>query len=328
VFDLPGDDDVSPSKLGDGGPSSGTTTADLSVLTLVRNRNAMLARLVAGLVTAERPPTELVVAWCGGEDPHGVVESDLPFDVRVIEVGTGGERIPYSHARNECARTARSQALAFLDADCIPGSRYPGALADALAQVDALCTGEVWYLPPDTLTSFAEADLRRIGRPHPHRERPPSTGIALSSGHELVWGLHMAVRRSTFDGLGGFDESYQGYAGEDTDLAVAARSRGVPVALVAGADVFHQHHDVWEPPVQQLEATLANARRFHEKWGRWPMEGWLVELVDLGLIEWSLDGPTVRLLRQPDDRDLARAHRASALPFRTQPGERRPTTTG
>lgn len=316
MLDRSGDDD-DPGDSDDGtGLLPRPAPLDLSVLTLVRNRNEMLARLIAGLAGAERPPAELVVAWCGGEDPRRAVAVDVPFDVRIIEVGTGSERIPYSHARNACARAARSPALGFLDADCIPGARYPGALSDALGEVDALCTGEVWYLPPDPVASFAEADLRRIGRTHAHRERPPSSGVALSSRHELVWGLHMGMRRSTFERLGGFDESYRGYAGEDTDLAVTARASGVPVGLVADADVFHQHHDVWEPPVQQLEATLDNARRFHEKWGRWPMEGWLGELVRLGLIEWSPDAPTARLVRRADDADLTRAHRGSALPFR------------
>ena len=152
--------------------------------------------------------------------------------------------------------------------------------------------------------------------PHPHRQRPPTEGMDTTVRHELVWGLHLAMRRRTFLALGGFDEEYGGYAGEDTDLAIAARQVGIPAALVAGADVFHQHHDVWEPPLQQMEATLANASRFRAKWGWWPMDGWLREMVDLGLIDWSPQRPNVRIVRHPDAADLAAAHRCEALPFR------------
>ncbi|QXC60846.1 glycosyltransferase [Aquihabitans sp. G128] len=290
---------------------------DLSVLTLVRNRNTLLARVIAGLTAAERPPAELVVAWCGGEDPRAVVPPSSALAVRIIEVGHGGERIPYSEARNAAAAAAGSSNLAFLDADCIPGPAYAASLATTLDEVDALATGEVWYLPPEPPPSFDPATLRALGRHHPHRERPPDRGWRSSDHHEQVWGLHMAFRAGTFARLGGFDEQYQGYAGEDTDLAVTARAAGVPVALVAGAEVFHQHHDVWEPPVQQLRATLANATTFRRKWGRWPMEGWLAELDRLGFIAWDPAATEAPVLRDPDEQDLAAAHREAALPFRT-----------
>ncbi|CAN5751398.1 glycosyltransferase [soil metagenome] len=289
---------------------------DLSVLTLVRNRNELLGRLIDGLAGSDRPPTELVVAWCGGEDPGAVVPAGLGFAVRILEVGHGGERIPYAQARNACAAAASSAHVAFIDADCIPGPAYAPSLAAALDEVDALATGEVWYLPPDRPTDFEPGVLRTMGRAHPHRERPPVQGWRASDHHEQVWGLHMAFRRTTFERLGGFDETYQGYAGEDTDLAFTARVAGVPVALVAGAEVFHQHHDVWEPPVQQLRATLANATIFRRKWGRWPMEGWLAELDELGFIAWDPAAEDVPVLREPDDADLAAAHRTAALPFR------------
>jgi len=291
--------------------------ADLSVLTLVRNRNELLARLIAGLAGGGSPPRELVVAWCGGEDPHAVVPEGLAFEVQVLEVGHGGERIPYAEARNACAAAASASNLAFLDADCIPGPAYASALGATLDEVDALATGEVWYLPPDRPADFDPATLRSMGRAHPHRERPPVHGWRRSDHHEQVWGLHLALRKTTFLDLGGFDEDYQGYAGEDTDLAVTARAAGVPVALVAGAEVFHQHHDSWEPPLQQLRATIANATTFRRKWGRWPMEGWLAELDGLGFIAWDPAAAEVAILRDPDEQDLAAARQGAALPFRT-----------
>lgn len=286
----------------------------LSVLTLVRNRNAMLGRLLDGLDAGARLPSEVVVAHCGGEDPRPVV-GRRPYAVHVLEIDSPDDRIPYSPARNRCAEAARSDAIAFLDADCIPTAGYVAALEAALAEVDALCTGEVLYLPPDAPPSAGEELLRRHGRPHPHRPRPPAAGVALGARHELVWGLHMAMRRSTFVALGGFDEGYRGYAGEDTDLAVTAREAGVPAAMVAGAEIFHQHHDTWEPPLQQAAATVANAQRFRDRWGWWPMDGWLGAMDDLGIIRWSPDEPEAVVLREPTADELAAAHRPAALPF-------------
>lgn len=291
----------------------------LSVLTLVRDRNEMLSRLLDGLDAGDRLPAEVVVARCGGADPRPVV-GDHPYPVRVLEVESPDDRIPYAPARNRCAAAARAPAVAFLDADCIPAAGYVAALTDALADVDALATGEVLYLPPDTPSGADESDLRRLGRPHPHRERPPAEGVAVGGRHELVWGLHMALRGATFHALGGFDEGYRGYAGEDTDLAVAARTAGVPVALVAGAEVFHQHHDSWEPPLQQAAATVANAQRFRDRWGWWPMAGWLADMAALGIIRWSAEAEVAEVVRPPTAAELAAAHRTAALPFRVDAG--------
>jgi len=44
---------------------------------------------------------------------------------------------------------------------------------------------------------------------------------------------------------------------------------------VGGARAYHQHHPVSSPPVEHLDDILRNGRLFHERWGEWPMTGWL-----------------------------------------------------
>lgn len=288
----------------------------VSVLTLVRNRTAYLHGLLAALAEAPDPPADLVVAVCGGDDPRPGAPA-TPFPVRFLDIDGAGERIPYSPARNACARAARTDRLLFLDADCLP---LPGALAAfgrALAAEDALCIGDVLYLPPDADVDPKDVGrLAETGRRHPARPVPPASGWTVSEEYGLVWGLSMAVRRGTFDRLGGFDEGYGGYAGEDTDFAEAARQAGVPLLVVAGAAVAHRHHDVFEPPVQQLTATVANAQRFRDKWGWWPMGGWLEEFARLGLVDWAPDRERAAVLREPTPEEVEAARRTSARPFR------------
>ncbi|MDT0631498.1 glycosyltransferase [Rubrivirga sp. S365] len=288
----------------------------LSVLTLVRDRTAYLHGLLAALAAAPDPPAEVVVAVCGGDDPRPGAPA-TPFPVRFLDVDSG-ERIAYSPARNACARAAGSERLLFLDADCVP---LPGALAAfdrALAAEDALAIGEVLYLPPGVDVDPADVGaLRRAGRPHPARPVPPAEGWERSDRYGLAWGLAVAVRKTTFLALGGFDEGYGGYAGEDTDFAEAARRAGVPLVVVGGAAVAHRHHDVFEPPVQQLTATVANAQRFRDKWGWWPMGGWLAGFAQLGLVEWTEDAERAVVLREPTPAEVEAARRTSARPFRT-----------
>ena len=288
----------------------------LSLLTLVRNRNDYLRNLIRGLASSTTPPHELVVVQAGGEDPHAVVPERLPFPVRVLAVDSPTNRIPYATARNTAAKAAQGEAIVFIDADCIPSATFVEQIMAALDREDVLCIGDVLYLPPGAAEeTWTEASLRAAGRPHPAREASPKSGVRASERYELVWGLCMALRRSTFFRLGGFDERYGGYAGEDTDLAFTAKAAGVPLRLVAGADVFHQHHDVFEPPLQQFEATLANARHFHAKWGWWPMEGWLRRFADLGLIRWTAGAADVRIERLPtlEEVEAARFETAAAL---------------
>ena len=287
----------------------------VSVLTLVRNRTGYLHGLLAALAAAPEHAAEVVVAVCGGEDPRPGAPP-TPFPVRFLDVDSG-ERIAYSPARNACAEAASADRLLFLDADCVP---LPGALAafdGALAAEDALAIGDVLYLPPGLDVDPADVGaLARAGRRHPARPVPPDAGWERSDRYDLVWGLSIGVRRSTFRALGGFDEGYGGYAGEDTDLAEAARRAGVPLVVVGGAAVAHRHHDVFEPPVQQLAATVANAQRFRDKWGWWPMGGWLAGFADLGLVEWSPDAERAVVLREPTPAEVEAARRTSARPFR------------
>lgn len=291
----------------------------LSIVTLVRDRNELLRRFLQG-VAAQDAPVEVVVVHAGGdEDPRHVVSRFDGLRAVVRQVASDDERIPYSAARNAGAAAASGEHLAFCDADTIPSPTFAGAIDRALADHDALCTGEVRYLPPGETAGVAFDDLLERSRPHPHRDAVPPAGVALGGRHELVWGLCMAMRHSTFDASGRFDEGYGGYAGEDTDLSRSLRAAGVPVALVADAVVLHQHHDSYDPPVQQLRATVANAQRYRDKWGDWPMGGWLQGFADMGLVEWTPAATRCTILRDPSPDEVDACRRAVALPFEEVP---------
>ncbi len=297
----------------------------LTVVTLVKDRNDMLATFLRGFTTQSDPRFEIVVVDVGGrENPWDIVARfpQLPVITHRI-AGAPGERppetIPYSAARNAGAHAGSGEHVVFCDADTIPSTGFVAALHDALDARLALCTLEVLYLPPmapQALESLPAEWLASVGRPHPARERPPRSGVSTGQHHDLVWGLCMAMRRDTFERSGGFDDSYDGYAGEDTDLARTLATMGVPVGLVGGAFVLHRHHDSFEPPLQQLRATTQNARRFYEKWGEWPMAGWLEGFRNLDLVEW--DDDLLRVLRDPTDHEIEAARRTTASPFRRQ----------
>lgn len=292
----------------------------LSVVTLVRNRNQMLDAFLRGWARQDVDELEVVVVHAGGhEDPTAV--SSRYRDLRVSHVALpttlDNESIAYSHARNVGAGVARGDRLVFCDADTIPTSGFATSLHAALDNVDALLSGDIHYLPPDADVTEPIAALQSSARPHPHRPEPPVEPgrVDLSLRHAMVWGLSMGMRASTFAEVGGFDESFSGYAGEDTDLATAIEHAGRPAGLVGGAVVLHQHHDSFEPPLHQMRATVANAQRYRNKWGVWPMEGWLEQFESLGLIAWTDE--SIDVLRDPLAGEVEQYRCTEAAPFRT-----------
>lgn len=251
----------------------------LSVLTLARGRTAHLVNLVEGLRRSQTPPAELVVIDMNDEP---LILAPCPFPTRLVRLS--GDRLPLAEARNLAARLSAGEKLLFLDADCIPSRGLVGALDRALDEIDAFICPETLYLgPQDARGRWSEADLDAAGKSHPVRPFPRS-GRSIEPNPGLFWSLAFGVRRATFETLGGFDEAFVGYGGEDTDLGFAAQAAGVPIVLTAEARAFHQHHPSSDPPVEHLADIVRNAEIFRRKWGRWPMEGWLAAFERDGLI--------------------------------------------
>ncbi|WP_312082774.1 glycosyltransferase [Brevundimonas sp.] len=281
----------------------------LSALTLVRNRQAHLDRLVEGLTLSASPPDELIVIDMSDAP---VTLPTLDFPVRIERLA--GDALPLAAARNLAAALASGDILLFLDVDCIVSSAVCGRMQALLAEHDAVVCPEVLYLPAGAIPPgpLSITDLKTAGRPHPVRPFPQD-GESLERNPGLFWSLAFALRRSTFDRIGGFDETYVGYGAEDTDLGFRIARDGLPLLFAGGAPVFHQHHEGYDPPLQHFHALIANADRFHGAWSIWPMDGWLRAMAELGLVDWSPDRLTI--CREPTPTEIAAARKDPANPF-------------
>jgi GT2 family glycosyltransferase len=207
----------------------------------------------------------------------------------VVSIRADPGRLPLAAARNLAMTALDDLDLAILlDVDCIPGpdlvDRYRQA-ARMLSRTPALMCGPVGYLDPlpaerERLT----APERRTARTRVIR-RFPRQGVAREPRAELFWSLSFAVTPSTHQAIGGFDEGYVGYGAEDTDYGLTARAAGIGLWMVGGAWAYHQHHA--PSPPGQLAAVVANANRFRDRWGRWPMPDRLREFASEGAIRWD-----------------------------------------
>lgn len=242
---------------------------------------------------AERwaPEVPRIVVWLDATP----APDELTASAAVVHVPPGEHGMALAAARN--AGVARAVAdgaelLVLLDADCIPGpqllTRYRAA---AGRHPGAVLCGPVTYLPEGAEFHTAQ-DLADATAPHPARPAPaPGEEIvAPPDDARLFWSLSFALTADTWQRIGGFDESYQGYGGEDTDFGFRARQTGAPLVWVGGADAYHQHHPTSSPPWQHLDDILRNGRRFADRWGVWPMEGWLEAFAAAGAIHRTAGG--------------------------------------
>ncbi|MGI4838217.1 MAG: glycosyltransferase family 2 protein [Janthinobacterium lividum] len=268
----------------------------MNVITLVHGRERQLRNLILGLERSTQPIAGLWVVFMN-QPPLALHSPHFPIHALRIDEPDG--RLPLARARN--AVTGQGAEWVFLDVDCIPAADLIATYTQALhAHPQALHLGEVRYLPEAASTAqWSAASLLRDAVAHPLAVHRTAPGTAMP--YALFWSLNFACSAATFARIGGFDEGYAGYGGEDTDFAFRAQAQGVTL-LSAAALAFHQYHPMYDPPLNHLEAIVANAQRFYRQWQRWPMEGWLQGFVERGLVRWTAS--ELEVLRLPSQAQI------------------------
>ena len=198
--------------------------ANVSVIVVTRDRPHLLADALASVSSQSRPPLEVRVAD-DGDTPSFDSLPDLPIlELVTLSVSC---RQPGA-ARNAAARDARGEVLAFLDDD----DRWrPEHLAGLAGAFDEPGVGFAWR---DSVV------IRERVREDGARENLESLTLARDWEEERMrtndylppsaWG----VRRSLFERLGGFDETFE--CSEDWDFALRAARAGA-VRRVPGVTV-------------------------------------------------------------------------------------------
>lgn len=279
----------------------------MKVITLVHGRERQLGNLILGLEQSLRPVEGLWIVFMNERERRLHSEH---FAIHALRVDGPAGRLPLAQARNAMGRMEGDWI--FLDVDCIPSPGLVGAYERALAAgPHAVHLGEVRYLPDGAnAPGWDMPRLMKAGVEHPLAAFRSAPGEPMP--HHLFWSLNFACSAATFARIGGFDPGYVGYGGEDTDFAFRARACGVELRS-AGALALHQYHPTYQPPLNHFAAIVANARRFHEQWQHWPMEGWLQAFADLGLIAWQ--GAQLTVLREPSAAEVEACFNTAATGF-------------
>ena len=281
---------------------------EVSLLTIVKGRRRHLNNLLAGVRRSVHRPDEVVIVFMNEDVPEDLADAGCP--VRAYSLFDADHALPLAAARNRAATLANGDCLLFLDVDCIPAPDYVGRMAAAVAATDGLVMGDVRYLSAALPDAWDFSRLKADSLLHPRRPRIAANSTVRTDAYHLFWSLTFGLRKQQFVTLGGFDEAYVGYGGEDTDFAFSAREAGVPFYLT-DARCYHQHHGTCTPPYNHLADIVTNARAFYAKWDTWPMEGWLNAFAESGHIDRTSTDLTI--LKLPTEREIMR-HRSDA-PF-------------
>ena len=214
-----------------------------------------LALTLAGL-ERQRFPRHLfeVVVVDDGSQPPIEAPGATPLAVRVVRQQRRGFGL--ARARNAGARAAAHDILVFLDGDVIAEADLLAAHARWHETVsDALTLGFCAFVSAAGID--AAAVRRRRGtlaalfahRPcdPPWFERHLARTADLTADRDdlfrAVTGHNFGIGRAFFEAIGGFDESFVRYGGEDTELGWRAQVRGG--LLVPVRDAFGWHQGRW-----------------------------------------------------------------------------------
>jgi GT2 family glycosyltransferase len=230
-----------------------TAEPRISVVVPYYERQDQLDRLLAGLDAQDLPADafELVVADDGSRVAPTVGRHD--FRVAVVRQDDAGFRL--AAARNLGAAAATAPVLAFLDQDCIPSPSYLAELVRAATSPWALVLGHRRHAELDGWSAAMVGHWLQGGGPGPRELTEPQwllDGYARTAdltepdprAYQLVIGAAITLHAELFARLGGFDESFRSYGGEDWELGHRALVAGADTRWLRDAVVWHDGPDL------------------------------------------------------------------------------------
>lgn len=194
------------------------------VSVVIPNLNSPLIGATLEALHQQTLPLDALEVLVVGRDDLGLVHEDTL--VRKIDLPG---RPSAAANRNRGMQEARGEIICFTDADCVPAPDWIATLLDDFADPAVLIVGGGVAFAPgnywsvcDHLSWFSQF---LTTSPVGERKHLPS--------------LNLALRRELYAQVGGFDESFPGAAGEDTEWTARIAAIGVRLHFDPQARVDH-----------------------------------------------------------------------------------------
>jgi glycosyltransferase involved in cell wall biosynthesis len=241
-----------------------TARPEAAVVIPAYERGPLVRRMLDQLTRQDLPPDrfEVIVSDDGSSDGTDAVVAEFADRLRVSYRFQEDLGMRVGLARNEGARLASAPVLVFLDAGAMVGPAFVRTHRDAHADpsVRRVVSGYAWgynpnippvdglaealdTMPPeDVLERFRDdPDLRDVRHPalEPH-------GFMLDRV-PLAWRLfftnNCSMRTEDFWAVGGFDESFVRWGGEDLELGLRLERHGLTPYLLRDAWIIEWPHE-------------------------------------------------------------------------------------
>jgi glycosyltransferase involved in cell wall biosynthesis len=217
-------------------PARQRARPSISVILPVHNGERYLAHALNSVIGQTRAVAEIIVIDDGSTDGSMDVVSRFADAglARFVQLTMSG--VGQSAARNEGARHASGDYLAFIDQDDVWLAGHVEALALRLDDADAC---EMVYSDINTIDAEGGLLTMRLnalsGNSH-----PKLSILDIITDDIMALPSATMVRREAFVALGGFDETLQGY--EDDDLYIRGFRAGWNPGFLAEARVNYRIH--------------------------------------------------------------------------------------
>jgi glycosyltransferase involved in cell wall biosynthesis len=223
---------------------SAAGTMPISVIVTTYNRPDALRAVLAGLLAQGDRDFEILVADDGSRAETGeLVEATArasPLALRHVWQEDRGFRA--GAARNRAAAAARGEYLLFLDGDCVPRPDWIARHRE-LAEPGWMVAGNRILLTESftrqvlaggaPIHAWTMAQWRAAAARGDINRTAPLRTLALGPLRKLAWRRWQRVRTcnlgvwtADFRAVNGFDEAFEGWGFEDSDLAVRLLNHG------------------------------------------------------------------------------------------------------
>jgi GT2 family glycosyltransferase len=216
----------------------------VSVIVIHYDQQRELDRTLAALAAQDYPAELLEIVVVDDGSPSAPV---VPQGVRLVRQDDLGFRA--AAARNLGARQSSGEILCFLDADTAPEPQYVREITrlPGLAP-DVVTVGRRRHADFSKSDAVDVADAANFELPAPQwlddaYRQSQNLLVADNSSYRYIISAVLTCSRTLFEEVGGFDETFQSYGGEDWEWAQRAWLAGGLLAHVPAAVAWHDGPD-------------------------------------------------------------------------------------